>query len=146
MIGVGNRFRSDDGVGPWVADRLAERGVRATEASGEGASLIALWEGAEAAVVVDAMASGGAPGSIRHFDAGAADIAAGTFAYSSHQFGLAEAVALARELGRLPGRLLVYGIEGESFAPGETLSSAVRAAADEVVARILADIAAWQCR
>ncbi|MCA8908361.1 MAG: hydrogenase maturation protease [Rhodospirillaceae bacterium] len=144
VIGVGNRYRTDDGVGPFVADRLAERGVAAREASGEGASLIGLWEGVDAAIVVDAMASRAAPGSIRRFEGATAEIPAGTFAYSSHLFGVAEAVALARELGRLPPRLVLYGIEGESFAAGEALSPPVRAAAEEVVARILTDLAAWQ--
>ena len=39
--------------------------------------------------------------------------------------GLPEAVALARELDRLPTRLIVYGIEGESFETGEGLSDPV---------------------
>ena len=43
---------------------------------------------------------------------------------------LPEAVELARELDRLPRRLVVYGIEGESFEAGEGLSPAVETTVD----------------
>ena len=59
-------------------------------------------------------------------------------ASSTHALGLAEAVELARSLGRLPQRVVVYGIEGESFAFGKGLSAAVAAAADRVTEEVLA--------
>ena len=141
VIGVGNRYRRDDGVGPWVADRLRARGVRTVEASGEGAGLIDLWNEADTAVVVDAMRSAGVPGSVRRFDARHAEIPERLFAYSSHLFGLAEAISLARELDRLPRCLVVYGIEGADFTAGEGLSPAVRTAAEQVTRRVAEEIA-----
>jgi hypothetical protein len=45
-------------------------------------------------------------------------------------------VELARALGRLPGRTIVYGIEGGTFDTGAPLSDAVQAAAAEVAASI----------
>jgi hydrogenase maturation protease len=50
--------------------------------------------------------------------------------------GLPEAVELARELGRLPGRLVVYGIEGENFEAGEGLTEAVQ----KTVAKLVLDL------
>ena len=55
---------------------------------------------------------------------------------STHSFGVAEAVELARALGRLPARVVVFGIEGRDFTPGEGLSPDVDAAVDEVVRRV----------
>ncbi len=55
---------------------------------------------------------------------------------STHSFGVAEAVELARALGRLPARIVVFGIEGRDFAQGEGLSPDVDAAVDEVVRRV----------
>lgn len=141
VIGIGNRYRRDDGVGPWVADRLGSRGLRVVEASGEGAGLIDLWREADAAFVVDAMRSAGTPGTVRRFDARHGEIPERLFAYSSHLFGLAEAISLARELDRLPRCLVVYGIEGADFAAGEGLSPAVRAAAEQVAKRVADEIA-----
>lgn len=56
-----------------------------------------------------------------------------------YAFGLAAAVQLGRALHRLPGRLLLVGVEGSSFAPGAPLSPAV---ADAVgpASRVVADL------
>jgi len=134
FFGIGNRDRGDDGVGPMLAETLAadeslrQRGVEVIPHSGEGASLMDIWEGAGLVVIVDAMKSGTAVGTIRRFDAEADRLSGGTFRYSSHLFSLAEAVEMARQLGRLPDRLIIYGIEGRDFAFGAPLTPEVAAA------------------
>ena len=67
---------------------------------------------------------------------------AGWFRYSTHAFGAAEAIELARVLGRLPRRLIVVGIEGARFDAGVGLSPEVAAAVEDVARRGLDDIAA----
>jgi len=69
------------------------------------------------------------------FDARAEPLPTSGFA-STHAIGIVEAVEMARRLGRLPERLVVYGIEAESVATGTSVSPAVSAAIDEVVAAI----------
>jgi len=135
IIGVGNEYRRDDGVGIAVARRLRERfpaGVTILEESGEGAALIQAWEGAAWVMLVDAVRSGAPPGTIQRLDARTAPVPAGFFHYSTHAFSVAEAVELARSLERLPPKLIVYGIEGENFDAGVGLSSAVRQAVETV--------------
>ena len=141
IIGIGNRFRRDDGAGPWVVDRLRERGVPALEHSGEGAGLIEAWSAARRVMLVDAVASGAAPGTLYRFDAADTELPRSFFRYSSHLFGLAEAIATARALGRLPPELIVHGIEGGDFGFGDTLGPEVAAAAALVVERILEEVA-----
>ena len=60
---------------------------------------------------------------------------------STHAFGVADAVELARALDRLPERLDVYAIEGASFAAGAPLSPAVAAAIDELADLLAAEAA-----
>ncbi|HYD65836.1 hydrogenase maturation protease [Azospirillum sp.] len=139
ILGVGNRYRRDDGVGPAVADRLAALGIAVREHSGEGAGLMDTWSGAERVIVVDATQSGAEPGTFVRLDAGTQELPRGLFRYSSHLFGVAEAVEMARALGRLPGDLVIWGIEGAEFGFGEDLTPAVAAAADEVARRIAAE-------
>ena len=55
---------------------------------------------------------------------------------STHLIGLADALELARALGRLPPRVVVYGIEGHRFGVGDPVSPAVAAAVDRVVAEL----------
>jgi hydrogenase maturation protease len=132
VIGVGNPWRGDDGAGIEVARRL---GGVAFE--GDGTGLIDVWGDANREVVViDAAASGRTPGTIHRFDARAAPLPAHSLRSSSHHFGVADAVELARSLDRLPPVLRVYAIEGEDFGAGDALSSAVRRAVDEVAAEL----------
>ena len=66
-----------------------------------------------------------------------ADESRSTSGYASaelvtHAIDLSDAVELARALGRLPGRLDVYAIEGASFTAGDALSPDVERAVDEL--------------
>jgi hydrogenase maturation protease len=140
VIGIGNRFRSDDAVGPLIADRLAAAGIPAIEHGGDGPGLIEAWGDHETVILVDAMKSVAPAGTIRRIDAQAEPVPAGLFHYSTHQLGLAEAIEMARTLDRLPPRLIIYGIEGVAFNFGETLSPAVGEALDAVCNRIRADL------
>lgn len=131
MIGVGNAWRRDDGAGPAVAAALG--GVSTHDPS----LLLELWHGAERAIVVDAAASGAPAGTIHRFDA-AEPLPAGV-AYCTHSFGIADAVELARALGRLPGQLTVYAIEGEDFGHGPGLSVAVARAVQTLTSALLGE-------
>lgn len=141
VLGIGNRFRRDDGVGPVVADRLTARGIPAREHSGEGAGLIEAWSTAARVVVIDATQSGSEAGTVVRLDAVDTAPPRGLFRYSSHLFGLAEAVETARALGRLPESLVIWGVEGADFGFGETLTPAVAAAVDGLVERIAVELA-----
>jgi hydrogenase maturation protease len=55
---------------------------------------------------------------------------------STHGFGLAETIELARKMGYLPGKCVVFAVEGASFEAGRPLSGPARSAARGVAARI----------
>ena len=129
VVGIGHPFRGDDAVGPRLAEALA--GTIAAEViahHGEGTDLMERWQGFERVIVVDAMVSGAAVGTVRVWDAVAGALPANLFPKSSHLFGLVEAIEMARLLGRLPPALSVIGIEGVRFAMGEALSAEVEQA------------------
>lgn len=140
FIGIGNEYRHDDAVGLMVARDLKGQGIshaRIEEHSGEGASLMDLWAGTSDVIVCDAVSSGAMPGTVHRLEAHREALPSDFFHYSTHAFSLAEAVELARSLGKLPERLVVYGIEGKDFASGRGLSAEVEAAAQAVVQSIL---------
>jgi len=135
VVGVGNPFRGDDGAGLEVARRLREtlpEGVEVLEREGEPTGLMDALEGAEAVWLVDAVASGAPAGTVHRLDATERELPADVFRASTHAFGLAEAVELARALGKLPPSVVVYGIEGRRFEAGEGLTPEVEAAARRV--------------
>ena len=143
MLGIGNIERGDDAAGRETARLL--RGalpshVAVEEQEGEATALVARLEGVAAAYLVDASVSGAPPGTIRRFDAAASPLPQGEFGLSTHGFGLASAVELARALGQLPPRCIVYAVEGASFEPGAGLSPAVAGAVATLAARLAAEI------
>jgi hydrogenase maturation protease len=152
VIGVGNAFRRDDGVGWAVLSRLGERvaqgrlpgDVVLAACDGEPARLIGLWADAGLALVVDAVhALPASPGRVHRLEQPAA-LSSRSARTSSHGLGLAEAVELARELGRLPGRLVLFGVEGEDDSLGPGLSGPVSATVVPVADRIEQEIAEYR--
>ena len=143
VIGVGNPLRGDDGAGAAVIQRLQNRlplSVKLLQLDSDGVSLMEAWREFERVILVDAACSGAAPGAIHRFNATQSELPRGLFHYSSHLFGVAEAVELARQLGRLPERLVVYGIERMEFAYGEGLSVVVAEAVERAAAAIAAEL------
>lgn len=137
VIGVGHVARQDDGVGPYVAQRLHGRGLPAVVHEGDGTGLLDLWDTRRTAIAIDAVAGGAGPGTIHLFtDFENPDFARAAFVHSTHRLGLPEAIALGRSLGRLPERLVVVGITGTSFGFGRALSPPVEAAANRLVERL----------
>ncbi|AFM16489.1 hydrogenase maturation protease [Mycolicibacterium chubuense NBB4] len=127
VIGLGNVWRRDDGVGPAVIAELLSApppGVRIRTAAGEPDELLETWTGAALAVVVDA-ASGPEPGRVRRW---VSEALPSEVVLSSHGIGLTCAVSLGACLGRLPDRLVVVTVDGEDFGYGQEMSPAVGAA------------------
>jgi hydrogenase maturation protease len=143
LIGVGNAYRGDDGVGLIVAERvraLAPREVDVTLCEQEASRVMDAFEGADAAVIVDAVASGGTTGELHRFDAASAAVPARVFGSSTHAFGVGEAIELARALGKLPTAVVVIGVEGREFSAGERLSAAVEAAVPHAAEAVLREL------
>ncbi|MES9606754.1 hydrogenase maturation protease [Actinomadura sp. NPDC000929] len=136
VIGVGNDFRRDDGAGPAVVAALrgrVEAGLAVTD--GEPARLVALWAGADLAIVVDAVrAHPPTPGRVRELDAETAALVARPV--TDHALGLGDAVALGRAVGQMPARLRVLAIEGADFGFGQGLTPSVAAAVGAVADRL----------
>lgn len=142
VFGLGNPTRGDDGIGWLVAGRLKERvpdGVDVRLAIGESLDLIESWTGARVVIVVDAVHSGTTPGTVHRFVAGR-DPLPSRPSTSTHGMGLAEALAMARAIGRVPPRLIVWGIEGACFEVGAGISPDVADAVPAVVSGILNDV------
>jgi hydrogenase maturation protease len=145
VIGVGSRDRGDDAAGLLAARFLRRRlpeGVAATCGSPDPVSLIELWDGAEHAWMIDAVVSGAAPGTLHRVDAVGGRMLPRPPCRSTHALGVADAVELARTLGRLPRSLVVFGVEAAGFALGSRPSAEVRTGARLAAHAVAAEVAA----
>jgi hydrogenase maturation protease len=145
VIGVGNTYRRDDGIGPEILARLAglaADSVRLVLSDGEPARMIEAWTGASLAVVVDAVqADPPVPGRLHRIVLDRAD-APPARPVSSHGLGLGEAIGLARALDRMPDRLVIHAVEAADCGHGIGLTPAVAAAADALTSAVLRDLLA----
>jgi hydrogenase maturation protease len=141
VIGIGNEFRRDDGVGLTIAQRIAERnlpGVRVVSGISEPAALLEAWSGAARAVVVDAVTGANSdPGRIRRWTGPGLESSA---VISSHEFGLAQTYALGQALARMPDELVVFTVDVVDTNHGIGLTPAVAAAVPSLVDALIDEL------
>jgi hydrogenase maturation protease len=136
VIGVGNPWRRDDGIGWAVATAARHRldtDVDVRWCDGEPGRLLDAWVDADLVVVVDATCSNGVPGAIQVLSPSAAEGAQSSARLGTHALGVGQALALGRAVGRLPRSLVIVGIEGHDHGFGQTLSGPVAAAVEPAV-------------
>ncbi len=142
IIGIGSPF-GDDQIG-WEAIEAIRRSgllecfpqglVNVQTCDRPASGLLMLMEGAAHVILIDAMRSGAAPGTIRRLQDKEIEMEAALL--SSHGFGVAESLALGRTLGMLPVRLVLYGVEACNFDPCDTLTPEAAGALPMLVERI----------
>lgn len=145
VLGLGQAERGDDGVGPAVVDRVADVVADVEVASGprDAAWILDAWREREGVVVVDAVRSGCAAGSVHIIDPrmGSFVDSAST---STHGLGLAAAVELGRALGDLPRRIALVGIEAGTFELAASMTDEVRAAIPRALTHVVDLVEQWR--
>ena len=143
LIGIGTEYRCDDSLGLHVVRALKKREIQdacIVESNGDGADLIEMFKLTRIAIVVDAVSAGGKPGTIYRFNVREHPLPAQLSFHSTHAFGLAEGIELARVLNQLPTTLIVFAIEGDNFSTGNGLSSSVEKGMQEVCEMVLREV------
>jgi hydrogenase maturation protease len=138
VLGVGNPFRRDDGIGPAVIGRLKsewrpqESNADLLDGGTDGLSLIDYIEGYEKVLVVDAVDMGATPGEVRMFSPEEAKLAVKADALSTHGFGLAEVIALMEKL-EMKTDMRIIGIQVKDVTFGEGMSPEVSSKLEEIL-------------
>ncbi|KGI67441.1 hydrogenase maturation protease [Mycolicibacterium rufum] len=141
VIGIGNEFRRDDGIGPAVAaavSRLDLPGVTVHSSVGDPGDLLDAWDGVDVAVIVDAVAGPDAhPGRLRRWTPGFERSPASV---SSHALEPFSTHALGVALGRVPQDLVVLTVDVADVGHGVGLSPAVLAAVRTAATAVVEEI------
>nr|WP_156024716.1 hydrogenase maturation protease [Smaragdicoccus niigatensis] len=129
VAGIGNIFLGDDGFGSEVVRRLPDLGpgIRVVDYGIRGVHLAYdLLEGVDELILVDAIPSRGAPGTVHVLEAAAGNGAA----LDAHAMDPATVFASLKALGGELPRTIVVGCEAENIDEGMGLSPTVAAAVD----------------
>ena len=142
VVGLGNSYRGDDGVGVAAAGALNDLelpAVHVVTGIEEPMSLLEAWSGAKLAVVIDgAVGTPSVPGRVRRCTLG--DVVAASGGLSSHSVDIARTHALGQALGRVPDALVMFTIEVTDTGYGIGLTPQVASAVPEVVGMAVAEI------
>ena len=131
-------------MGLVTAGLCRERGyesVRVYSSVSDATSLLELWTGADLCVVIDCAISGSSVGTIHRIDGLAGGIPAEfSSSFSTHALSVGQGLELGRVLGKLPRKLLIFGIEGTCFTCGVSMSPEVNEAAVKVALAVFEEI------
>lgn len=144
VLGVGNTILTDEGVGPWVVERLRALnpdapGINWMDGGTLSFSIAAFVEDAEHLIVVDATELRADPGTVKVFEDEDMDRMLGGHGRSIHEVGLMDLMNMARLTERLPRRRALVGIQPEIVDWGTEPTAAVGAAMP-VAARAVAEL------
>ncbi len=143
--GIGNILLGDDGVGPYVVRlldawyRFAEN-VEIADLGTPALDLTQRIAGLDCVILVDSISSDDAPGTILLY--GKSEIVCQTPSprLDPHSPALSECLMAAEMLGCSPKNVLLVGIVGKSYEPGDPLSNVVRESVGEAVNAILGEL------
>lgn len=146
VLGLGGVLMGDDGIGPYVVRRLAARwdlephGVDVLDGGTPGPDLVDYLAGREAAVLVDAVRSAEAPGTVRvyrHEEIAQAPVLP---RLSPHDPDLAQALVTAEMAGEPAREVVLVGVVPERVELSTELSPALRRAVPKIEAAVLGEL------
>ncbi|MDD3294236.1 MAG: HyaD/HybD family hydrogenase maturation endopeptidase [Geobacteraceae bacterium] len=137
----------DDGSGVRAVQRLAAGysfppGVRLLDGGTLGLDLLPFLEGLDRLLIIDAVETGGPPGTITRLTGEMIPVAFET-RLSPHQMGLRDLLAVSDLLGNRPPAMTLLGVQPETIEPGTDLSPPVESALDTLVEMALRELRGW---
>jgi len=144
VIGMGNLFMSDEGVGIRIIDRLREDplpvGVEVLDMGTSGLAVLHELQGPDKVIFVDCASMGAPPGTIRRFTPDEVTTQKTQQGISLHEGDLLHTIALARRLGACSDEVVIFGIQPRTVDFGEELSSELAESLDAYARAIRAEI------
>jgi hydrogenase maturation protease len=137
VVGIGNVLMADDGVGVRTVHEIRKRfvlpeGVDILDGGTSGLELLSYFSGRKHVIIVDAVQSGLPPGTVVKIEG--EDVPARFMTkISPHQLGLSDVLAAARITGKLPGEMVLFGIEPKRVELSLDISEEVEASFEKLI-------------
>lgn len=145
VIGLGNRLLSDEGIGLFLLEALARKAaefpaVDFLELGTGGMAVLHALAGRKTALILDCARMGAMPGTMRRFTPDTVRSGDAPPHFSLHEGNVLDLIALARRVGECPERIIIFGIQPETIAPGETVSPILQARLPEYLGVITKEL------
>lgn len=140
VVAIGSPH-GDDQAAWQVAGLLRNRGEINADAVviSDPSHLLDYMDECDRLIIVDACHGSGPPGSVTRMDWPDERISRQR-PHSTHGIGIDDTLRLAENLGRLPGKVVVFGIELSQCDPNSTLTDAVKRAVCDAELLILREL------
>jgi len=147
VLGLGNPLMGDDGLGLAVLERLVEEWdfsppVQLVDGGTWGMNLLPLIEDAEQLILLDAIRTGAAPGTVIELERAELPRYL-AHKLSPHQIDLKEVLALAELRGTLPGTVAAIGAEPAAVELMYHLSPVLEQRVEDIALAVVNRLAHW---
>ena len=147
VIGLGNKLLSDEGIGLVMLEALVRKAaefpnVDFLELGTGGLALLHVLAGRKTALILDCAHMGAVPGPLRRFTPDMVRASDVPLRLSFHEGNVLDLIALARRVGECLERLIIFGIQPETLAPGATVSPVLQARLPEYLGVITKELSA----
>ncbi len=145
VLGVGNILLTDEGIGVRVVEALEARyrapeGVAIVDGGTAGMELLELLSSHEQLILVDAVNTGDAPGTLVELRGNQVP-ALFRSKISPHQLGISDLLAVLALTGELPRDLLLFGVVPYSLDTGTELTEAMVEKQELLVQSVVEELA-----
>jgi len=128
IIGVGNPFRKDDGIGIVLLEKLIEKkddlpqDIEYIDGGTGGMNLLHILALFDVALVIDAVKLNGCPGESKLFKSEDVRSKKSSINISTHESDVLKIINLSKELGEIPDQLFIFGVQPKDVSQGDNLS------------------------
>lgn len=144
ILGLGNLLQCDDGVGCRIAQELERQAlpdhVEVIDGGTPGVGLLNLLEGRTRVIIIDAAEMGLNPGEFKRFGADQVLLTGSAKRISLHRTGIADTLALARELKMKLPEIIFFGVQPALIDWQDGLSPQVQEAIPQIIEAITKEI------
>ena len=145
IYGIGNVLLGDDGVGPATATAIDQQwmfgpGVTVEDLGTPSLSLPGYLAGKDVVIVIDAVAGGGEPGSLRIFSKEEIMAAPTGIRVSPHEPSINDALVLLDFAGSAPPDVVLVGVVAQTLEGGVNLSPPVARAVPAAVEAVIGEL------
>lgn len=145
VLGLGNPLMADEGIGIHLIERLMEMaaqypGVDFVDGGTASFSVLHHIEGRRKAVFIDCALMDAEPGTLKRFTPQDVRTTKTLAGQSLHETDLLRILSLAEQLDQAPQEVVIFGIQPEQIAPGQSLSDTLSSRFDDYIRQILSEL------